>query len=157
MFASNNIHIKYFRDCFFSIINHKFRSNLRVNCKIKHVDTVLICISGRNNSMSMLSMFNYTFFKDTTSNRKLFFKSKLLYIDDSFLYKDSNRKENINIIEQICKVSGFPYEIIMLENVLKVSFPDILKGNLIELDLTKEDENLMKNLEILIHSFPSII
>ena len=107
--------------------------------------------------MSMLNMFNYTFFKDTTSNRKLFFKSKILYIDDSFLFKDSKRSENISKITEICKESGFPFDIIMLENVLKINFSKLLQGDIQEQDLTKENPELIRELELLISSFPSKI
>jgi hypothetical protein len=106
--------------------------------------------------MSMLNMFNYTFFKDTTSNRKLFFKSKILYIDDSFIFKGGNRSDNITKITEICKDSGFPYEIIMLENVLKIDFNRLLQGENQDIDLTMENTELIKELEILISSFPSI-
>lgn len=102
--------------------------------------------------MSMLSMFNYTFFKDTASNRKLFFKSKVLYIDDSFLYQDNSRTENVAKIEEICKNSGFPYEIIMLENVLKLNFSDLEST---PIEYNKTDEALIKDLVGLINTFPS--
>ena len=56
-------------DCFYEIINHKFRANLRTCCKIRHEDYVLICISGGNSSMTMLHMFWNSFTKNK-SNKK---------------------------------------------------------------------------------------
>ena len=48
-------------NCFEEITTHKFRSNLRTNCKIRHEDFVLVCISGGNSSMCMLNLFYKTF------------------------------------------------------------------------------------------------
>lgn len=106
--------------------------------------------------MSMLSMFNYTFFKDTSSKRKLFFKSKILYIDDSFLYNQNRRAENIDKIASICKESGFPFEIIMLENALRVNIKKLAHGIIEDIEVTKENEGCIKELELLLNSFSSI-
>ncbi len=45
----------------------------------------------------------------------------------------------------------------MLENVLKIDFSKLLQGVNEDIDLTKENIELIKELEILISSFPSII
>ena len=81
-------------NCFNGIIIHKFKSNLRTCCKIKQEDYLLVCISGGNYSMAMLELFHQSF-NDSNSSRKLFFKIKILYIDDSILLKDK-----IKIIEE---------------------------------------------------------
>ena len=73
--------------CFNEIIVHKFKANLRTCCKIRQEDYILVCISGGNFSMSMLEMFRQSF-DESKSNRKLFFKIKILYIDDSLFLKD---------------------------------------------------------------------
>ena len=121
------------KTCFLKVLNHKFRSNLRAHCKIKHEDYVLVCISGGNNSMGMLNWF-YSTFNDNTSNRKLFFKLKVLYIDDSILFKtdknishefiENERNSRKTSVENLCKRFGFPYDILNLENCLEASFPN---------------------------------
>ena len=77
-------------DCFNGIIIHKFKSNLRTCCKIRQEDYLLVCISGGNYSMGMLELFHQSF-NDSNSNRKLFFKIKILYVDDSILLKDKEK------------------------------------------------------------------
>merc|ERR1712032_1658765 len=72
------------KTCFFKNINHKFRSNLRVKCKIRHEDTTLVCISGGLNSMSMAHWFDLSFNNDT-SQKKMLFKIKFLHVDNLFL------------------------------------------------------------------------
>ena len=77
-------------NCFDNIIIHKFKSNLRTSCKIRQEDYLLVCISGGNFSMSMLELFRESF-NDSNSKRKLFFKIKILYIDDSIFLKDKEK------------------------------------------------------------------
>jgi tRNA(Ile)-lysidine synthase TilS/MesJ len=118
--------------CFIKMQDHKFRSNLRAHCKIKHEDYVLVCISGGNNSMAMLQWFNATF-NDTTSKRKLFFKLKVIHVDDSVLHmlnKTENftfedvkklREERKKILHELCNKYKFEYEILNLEDSLNNS------------------------------------
>lgn len=110
------------------ILNHKFRSNLRAHCKIRHEDYVLVCVSGGNNSMAMLHWF-YTTFNDNTSNRKLFFKLKVVYIDDSLLTLVNNgnsesmeelRRVKKEYIYDLCKKYGFEVDIVNLEEVMAI-------------------------------------
>lgn len=105
--------------CFLEIINHKFRSNLRTNCKIRHEDHVLVCISGDNSSMAMLNLF-YKTFHESTTNRKLFFKLHILYIDDSLFLKEkeliiANREQRYTFLKALCAHYYFDFEIINLE------------------------------------------
>jgi cytoplasmic tRNA 2-thiolation protein 2 len=113
------------KQCFLGIISHKFRSNLRTHCKIRHEDNLLVCISGGVNSMAMLHWF-YGTFNDNTSNRKQFFKLKVLYVDQSCLYYSGDallkeREFKFNQISRICKSYGFPFDIINLEHILSTS------------------------------------
>ena len=117
-------------DCFEEIINHKFRANLRTVCKIRHEDYLLICISGGNNSMCMLHMF-YKSFTQNKTNKKLFFKIKILYIDDSIFLKDKDkiietRNKNKEFIENITNQYNFKdYQIINLENIMDINNNDL--------------------------------
>ncbi len=68
----------------------------------------------------MLHWF-YTTFNDNTSNRKLFFKLKVLYVDDSFLYNSDYNCERENrkkMVSEICTKYGFSFSIINLEHVM---------------------------------------
>ena len=126
-------------NCFNGIIIHKFKSNLRTCCKIRQEDYLLVCISGGNYSMGMLELFHRSF-NDPNSNRKLFFKIKILYIDDSILLKDKEkifkeRNKRKLFIEKKLKEYNFDYDIIYLEKAMNLNNNDI---NLIE---NKEYEN----------------
>jgi hypothetical protein len=60
---------------------HKFKSSLRQNLKIWKDDLNLVCISGGSNSMAMLNMLYFSLFGNQ-SNRKMFFRVHILYIDE---------------------------------------------------------------------------
>ena len=133
-------------DCFYEIINHKFRANLRTCCKIRHEDYVLICISGGNSSMTMLHMF-WKSFTQNKSNKKLFFKLKVLYVDDSLFLTEKNLIEEEKnkrkiFIDSLCKKYNFEYEIISLENVMDLNNENLKLDNEVKLDLINEYLNL---------------
>lgn len=112
-------------DCFNGIIIHKFKSNLRTCCKIRQEDYLLVCISGGNYSMGMLELFHQSF-NDSNSNRKLFFKIKILYVDDSILLKDKEkiieeRNKRKMFIDKKLKEYKFDYDIIYLEKVMNLN------------------------------------
>lgn len=112
-------------DCFNGIIIHKFKSNLRTCCKIRQEDYLLVCISGGNYSMGMLELFHQSF-NDSNSNRKLFFKIKILYVDDSILLKDKEkiieeRNKRKLFIDKKLKEYKFDYDIIYLEKVMNLN------------------------------------
>ena len=121
-------------DCFNGIIIHKFKSNLRTCCKIRQEDYLLVCISGGNYSMGMLELFHQSF-NDQKSNKKLFFKIKILYIDDSILLKNKEkiieeRKQRKIFLDKKLKEYNFDYEIIYLENVMNLNEEKLnLKSN----------------------------
>ena len=133
--------------CFNEIIVHKFKANLRTCCKIRQEDYILVCISGGNFSMSMLEMFRQSF-DESKSNRKLFFKIKILYIDDSLFLKDKakiieERNKRKLFLSKIMAEYKFPYQIVNLEKSLDLNNKDInlndndiYENNLIEKYLT---------------------
>lgn len=126
-------------NCFNGIIIHKFKSNLRTCCKIRQEDYILVCISGGNYSMGMLDLFHQSF-NDQNSSRKLFFKLKILYIDDSILLKDKEkiiqeRQKRKIFLEQKMQQYKFDYDIIYLEKVM----------NLNENNLNLNDSNEYEN------------
>ena len=116
-------------DCFEETIIHKFKANLRTCCKIRQEDYILVCISGGNFSMSMLEMFRQSF-NESKSNRKLFFKIKILYIDDSLFLKDKNkiieeRNKRKKFLNKIMTEYKFDYQIINLEKSFDLNNKDI--------------------------------
>lgn len=131
-------------------MNHKFRSNLRAHCKIRHEDYILVCISGSNNSMAMLNLFNISF-NDNKSNKKLFFKMKFLYVDDSCLEIGSSQEDYSNIeterqvrfkkLEELCDKFKFELDVINLETVLEIPVFNELSIETNANDIIKEVEN----------------
>ena len=121
-------------NCFNGIIIHKFKSNLRTCCKIRQEDYLLVCISGGNYSMAMLELFHQSF-NDSNSSRKLFFKIKILYIDDSILLREKSkiieeRQRRKLFLEQKMKEYNFDLDIIYLEKVMNLNDEKInLKEN----------------------------
>ena len=125
-------------ECLEGIINHKFRSNLRTTCKIRHEDNVLVCVSGGNSSMCMLNMFYKTFF-ETKSKRKLFFKVKVLHIDESLFFKDKTqiihqREQNTKFLKELCSKYHFEIDILNLEDIYLIKTNDY-KNTEINMDL----------------------
>ena len=142
-------------DCFNEIIIHKFKSNLRTCCKIRQEDYILVCISGGNFSMGMLEMFRQSF-DDSKSNRKLFFKIKILYIDDSLLLKDKEkileeRNKRKSFLNKIMTAYKFDYDIINLEKVMDLNNKDI---NLNQNDIY--ENNLIEKYLNILESIPNI-
>ena len=138
-------------DCFNEIIVHKFKANLRTCCNIRHEDYILVCISGGNFSMAMLEMFRQSF-EESKSNKKLFFKIKILYIDDSLLLKDKEkiieeRNKRKIIVEKIMASFKFDYEIVYLEKVMDLNNKDINLTNkeIYESDLIEKYLNILDN------------
>ena len=142
-------------DCFNEIIIHKFKSNLRTCCKIRQEDYILVCISDGNFSMGMLEMFRQSF-DDSKSNRKLFFKIKILYIDDSLLLKDKEkileeRNKRKSFLNKIMTEYKFDYDIINLEKVMDLNNKDI---NLNQNDIY--ENNLIEKYLNILESIPNI-
>jgi len=75
--------------------------------------------------MGMLELFHQSF-NDSNSNRKLFFKIKILYVDDSILLKDKEkiieeRNKRKLFIDKKLKEYKFDYDIIYLEKVMNLN------------------------------------
>ncbi len=116
------------KDCFIKVNEHKFRSNLRAHCRIRHEDNLLVCLSGGINSMTMLYLFNLSL-NESNSTKKLFFKIKFLFIDDSFIHtnyfynKDKDlllqeREKNKVYIEELSSKYQFEINILNFESCL---------------------------------------
>jgi hypothetical protein len=84
--------------------------------------------------MAMLELFHQSF-NDSNSSRKLFFKIKILYIDDSILLREKSkiieeRQRRKLFLEQKMKEYNFDLDIIYLEKVMNLNDEKInLKEN----------------------------
>ena len=86
--------------------------------------------------MGMLELFHQSF-NDSNSKRKLFFKIKILYIDDSILLKEKEkiieeRQKRKLFLDKKMKEYKFDYDIIYLEKVMNL--------NDIKINLTDNNE-----------------
>lgn len=101
--------------------------------------------------MAMLNLFNLTF-NDNKSNKKLFFKLKFLYVDDTCLDMGniesydiilSERKERFAKLKELCDKFKFDLDVINLETVLRIPiFNNLISNNSsnsdINISLSKE-------------------
>jgi hypothetical protein len=102
--------------------------------------------------MSMLEMFRQSF-DESKSNRKLFFKIKILYIDDSLFLKDKEkiieeRSKRKLFLNKIMKETKFDFQIINLEKSIDLNNKDIdLKENdIYENNLIEKYLNMVNNI-----------
>lgn len=144
-------------ECFLSFTLHKFKSNLRANCKIRHEDNLLVTLSGGLNSMLMIHLLNLCL-NEKTSTKKMFFKVDFLYIDESFFYSDyiSNknmkdamdlRKKNIDFLTDLCKKYDFKINFLNIEDCIIDKNVDRLFENL---ELIKDSNFQLNYVEIII-------
>ena len=73
---------KVCKGCFMESIVHRIKSSLRLNLKIWKDDLNLICISGGSSSMALLELMHEALFGASITQRKLFFRVHVLYIDE---------------------------------------------------------------------------
>jgi tRNA(Ile)-lysidine synthase TilS/MesJ len=74
---------KVCKGCFMESVVARFKMSLRLNLKIWKDDLNLICISGGSSSMGLLDLMHEALFGNTSlSQRKMFFKVHILYIDE---------------------------------------------------------------------------
>jgi cytoplasmic tRNA 2-thiolation protein 2 len=105
--------------------------------------------------MAMLHWF-YATFNDNTSNRKLFFKLKVLYVDDSFLYSsdyDSDRNNRKQMISDVCTKYGFPFSTINLEHAMGLP---VFNSTPTTLPLEETDQEMIKSYLEIFHKIPNI-
>lgn len=116
---------KVCKDCFLDILVHKFKSSLRQNLKIWKDDLNLVCISGGSNSMGMLNMLYMSLFGNQ-SNRKMFFRVHVLYIDEGpavYGLSEGQHAANLDLVEKVCTAYKFSYTIVPLEAIYDIEGP----------------------------------
>jgi tRNA(Ile)-lysidine synthase TilS/MesJ len=103
-------------DCFTELVEHKFKSSLRLKCDIKK-DTLLLCLSGGPNSFSLLKMATKAV-QSNTLGKKMFFKIEVLYIDETVLYQNENQKV-ISFLDQneYFFIFRLSYKVIKIEDI----------------------------------------
>ena len=108
--------------CFLDILIHRFKSSLRQNLKIWKDDLNLVCISGGSNSMALLNMLYLSLFGNQ-SNRKMFFRVHILYIDEGpvvYQIDPEQHLKNLNLIKEACESYKFTYTILPLEAIYDI-------------------------------------
>jgi tRNA(Ile)-lysidine synthase TilS/MesJ len=103
----------------------RFKASLRLNLKIWKDDLNLICISGGSSSMSLLDLMHEALFGNTSiSQRKMFFKVHILYIDEGravYGWSHETWQKHIEFIKETCERRyGFTYTIIPIEAIFDV-------------------------------------
>lgn len=103
---------------------HRFKMSLRTNLKIWKDDLNVICVSGGSNSMALLDLMHDALFGTSSqSQRKMFFKVHVLYIDEGisvYEWTPEFHQQHINMITEVCERYGFTYTIVPLETVFDV-------------------------------------
>ncbi|CDW91371.1 UNKNOWN [Stylonychia lemnae] len=131
---------KVCRECFLVMFVHRFKSSLRSNLKIWKDDLNLICISGGSNSMALIDLMYQSLF-GTVSNRKMFFRVHILYIEEGSVvygWDEEKREKNIQFIIDACNRYNFTYTILPLEYVYDISD---------EIDLRQIDGETVQKIE----------
>ena len=147
------------KDCFTKIINHRFRSNLRAHCRIRHEDNLLVAISGGINSMCMFHLFNLSL-NDPTSTKKMFFKTKFLFVDDSFFYTDyrnnknkelvtKERETNLIILNKLSNKYQFEIIVINLEKCFNLNNFDDLESDFNSIDRLFDNLSKIKDVNFI--------
>jgi tRNA(Ile)-lysidine synthase TilS/MesJ len=139
---------KVCKECFLDILVHKFKSSLRQNLKIWKDDLNLVCISGGSNSMGMLNMLYKSLFGNQ-SNRKMFFRVHILYIDEGpvvYGHSEEQHAATLSLISEVCKSYQFSYTILPLESIYDLDCPGA--GEAWQLDMrVAEDPEVAQKIE----------
>ena len=83
---------------------HRFKMSLRLNLKIWKDDLNLICISGGSSSMALMDLMHEALFGQTSlTQRKMFFKVHVLYIDEGravYNWTEEFWKQQIEMVKE---------------------------------------------------------
>eukprot|EP00347_Sterkiella_histriomuscorum_P003860 403362663 len=150
---------KVCKDCFKEMFVHRFKQSLRSNLKIWKDDLNLICISGGSNSMALLDLMHQSLFG--TSQRKMFFRVHIFYVDEGrvvYGWDEQKHQENIEFIIKTCQRYGFTYTIVPLESVYDIGLGVNSEVNvdlkMIDAEMAQKIEEEKKQDEIA-HSVPA--
>lgn len=111
----NELTIIFYSECFIDMVEHKFKYTLRNLLKMLKDDQILVCFSGGASSLAMLKLVSETLFNPKA--KKMFFKAKVLYIDESAIYGTDGE-------EEIKKISDFCKNLKYSPNLMKLIFLD---------------------------------
>lgn len=104
---------------------HRFKMSLRTNLKIWKDDLNLICISGGSNSMALLDLMHQALFGvSTQTQRKMFFKVHVIYVDEGraiYGWSEEEHAKNIKMITEMCQTKyNFTFTVVPLEAIFDV-------------------------------------
>ena len=104
---------------------HRFKQSLRLNLKIWKDDLNLVCISGGSSSMALLDLIHEALFGNTSlTQRKMFFKVHVLYIDEGravYKWSDEHWQQQIQMIKETAQDKyGFTLTILPIERIFEV-------------------------------------
>jgi len=105
-------------ECFLSYATHKFRSAFGKSRQVRDGEKVLLAYSGGNCSSSLLHLSLEG--KSPRAPKKLRFSPSLIYIDEGAVLglSDAERAANNAQIYNTMKLSGLPYYVYRLEDIL---------------------------------------
>nr|XP_033798911.1 cytoplasmic tRNA 2-thiolation protein 2 isoform X2 [Geotrypetes seraphini] len=108
------------KDCFKEYFVHKFRAMLGKKRLIYPGEKVLLALSGGPASSSMFQQVQEGLSRDAP--KKLRFVPGLVHIDEGAVRRQSlkEREKMVAEMESVLKMSGFPYQIIALEEVFNL-------------------------------------
>lgn len=110
----------YCRDCFKDYFIHKFRAMLGKNRIIFPGERVLLAVSGGPSSCSMLHQVQQGL--SVNAHKKLRFSPGIVFIDEGAVTKRSleERNKTNTELKALFELTGFPFHIIPLEEVLEL-------------------------------------
>ncbi|XP_050427062.1 cytoplasmic tRNA 2-thiolation protein 2-A [Adelges cooleyi] len=104
----------YCKDCFLTMVVHKFRATLGKSKLVRQNERVLICVSGSLCSVSLLHMV-WSGLQQST-HKRLTFKPIVLHIDESVLF--NYPEERYIGIKEVFDFYSLPYHIVPLSLAL---------------------------------------
>lgn len=110
------------KDCLLWMLTHRFKNALVRYVRIQKDYPNLVAVSGGSNSMAMLH-FLHCCLNGNTSQKKMFFKIHVLYIDEArgvYGVPDERAEANCQLVIDACTQYGFNYTILPLERVYEM-------------------------------------
>lgn len=116
----------YCRNCFTTMVSHKYRSTLGKSKLMKHGDRVLVAYSGSGSSVCLLNMIKMAM-EDVTKKKKIKTETVVLFIDDMIpsIVDDTNRSRIVTEIHDSLNIYGFDKYYAALDSIFD-NFPKIV-------------------------------
>ena len=111
------------KDCLLWMLTHRFKNALVRYVRIQKDYPNLVAVSGGSNSMAMLH-FLHCCLNGNTSQKKMFFKIHVLFIDEAVGVFESHEEEaekQRETIRATCERYGFTLTILPIEKIYELS------------------------------------